>query len=401
MEGALSGIRILDLTAMVTGPMATQMLGDMGADVIKVEPPGIGDIMRNLGTARGGMSAWFAGVNRSKRSVVLNLKESRGVDLLLRLAAESDVIIQNFRPGVVERLGIDEKTVRALNKDIIYISVSAYGDTGPYAGKPAFDLIIQGLTGFADIQRDPNGGAPEFVRQAIVDKITSYIVSQGILAALFARERGKGAQHVKVSMVDAAISLVWAESMGNQAIVEDDLVQSPNISKAFRVIKTSDGYVASCAVTQPQIQGLLKAMGREDLIDDPRFLSIKELLDNIDEFWDELDFKENAPTSSDLISRLECEDVPAGVVLNRDELTSNVHIQHMGIFEEFDHPLVGRMIQARPPIQFEKTPAAIQRPAPGLGEHSAEVLRELLGMSDEEIEELVAGGIVQSASNSP
>jgi crotonobetainyl-CoA:carnitine CoA-transferase CaiB-like acyl-CoA transferase len=398
MEGALSGIRILDLTAMVTGPMATQMLGDMGADIIKVEPPGIGDIIRNLGTARGGMSSWFAGVNRSKRSVVINLKEARGVELVHELAAKSDVIIQNFRPGVVERLGIEEKAIRASNKNIIYISVSAYGESGPYAGKPAFDLIIQGLTGYADIQRDPDGGDPEYVRQAIVDKITAYTVSQGILAALFARERGKGAQHVKISMIDAAISLVWAESMTNQAILEDDLVEVPNISKVFRVIKTADGFVASCAMTEPQIQGLLKAMGRDDLVGDPRFLTIKEVMDNIDEFWSELKFKENPPTSSELISRLESEDVPAGVILNRDELTSNAHIKQMGIFEEFDHPIVGRMVQARPPIQFEKTPAAIQRPAPGLGQHSVEVLQELLDISEEGIEELVSNGIVHTAS---
>ena len=277
MAGALDGIRILDLTAMVTGPMATQMLGDLGADVIKVEPPGIGDLVRHASASRGGMSAWFAGVNRSKRSIVVNLKETDGSNLVKKLAAISDVVIQNFRPGVVERLNLDETAIRKMNNDVIYVSISAYGETGPYANKGAFDMIIQGLSGMADVQQDTDTGDPALVQNAIIDKITSYTATQGILAALLARERGSGGQHLKVTMIDAAISLIWADSYTNHTILEDDFVATADLSKMYRVTKTADGYVAIAAATAPQIAGLLRAVGREDLLDNPKEKEMMQL----------------------------------------------------------------------------------------------------------------------------
>ena len=198
MPGPLEGYRIIDLTAFITGPLACMILADQGADVIKIEPPGIGDLMRYMGTGRGGTSALFASCNRSKRSVVLNLRESRGRELLERLTADADVFVQNFRPGVVERLGIHEERMRELQPDLIYVSINAFGEVGPYAERPAFDHIVQGLSGVASVQTNPETGEPAFVRQAVCDKVTAYTTAQSITAALLARERGAGGQHLRV-----------------------------------------------------------------------------------------------------------------------------------------------------------------------------------------------------------
>jgi len=379
---------------MVTGPMATQMLGDLGANVIKVEPPGIGDLVRHASATRGGMSAWFAGINRSKRSIVVNLKEADGSILVKRLAAISDVVIQNFRPGVVERLNLDEAAIRELNNDVIYVSVSAYGETGPYANKGAFDMIIQGLSGMADVQQDTETGDPALVQNAIIDKITSYTVTQGILAALLARERGSGGQHLKVSMIDAAMSLIWADSYTNQAILEDDFVATQDLSKMYRVTKTADGYVAIAAATAPQIAGLLRAVDREDLLDNPKFTTIGEILKNMDEFFAEIDLGDSPPTSAELTERLEAEDVPVGPVYRREEVARDPHIEHMGILQEYDHPLMGKLLQNRPPWLLDKTPASIQRHAPALGENTDEILGNLLELTDDEIGALRARGVV-------
>ena len=189
MPGPLSGYRVVDLTAMITGPFATMILGDQGADVIKIEPPGLGDVMRWIGTSKNGIAAFWALTNRSKRSVVLNLREPRARALLLELVARADVFVQNFRPGVVERLGLDEPSLRAIRPELVYVSISAFGASGPYAHKPAYDHILQGITGFAYAQADPATGRPVHVKNAICDKLTALVVAQGITAALLARER--------------------------------------------------------------------------------------------------------------------------------------------------------------------------------------------------------------------
>ena len=394
MSGPLEGYRIIDLTAIAAGPFATMMLGDQGADVIKVEPPGIGDVMRFLGTSRGGLSVLWANCNRSKRSIALNLRDERGRKILLDLVAGADVFIQNFRPGVTERLGIDEPALRRVRPDLVYVSISAFGPTGPYAKKPAYDHIIQGIVGAAAAQADPETGRPENIRTIFCDKLTAQVVAQGITAALLARERGKGGQHLRVSMLDAAIAFLWPDCVANETVLEEDANVQPLLSATYRVSEAADGYFVAAGISDAQIHGMFRAFGRPELVTDPRFATAAARMQNMEallaEFTDErVDLKR-----SEVLDALEAEDVPCGPVYsNLGEVLSDPQVVASQTFLESSHPQLGRMREPRPPIRFEGTPAAIQRPAPTLGQHTDEVLGEL-GVGAATLAELRREGVV-------
>jgi len=393
MAGPLEGYRVLDLTAFITGPLAGMILADQGADVIKIEPPGIGDVMRYVGTGRGGVSALFAGCNRSKRSVVLNLRESRGRELLERLVQDADVLMQNFRPGVVERRGIDAKRMRALNPNLIYVSINAFGEKGPYAQRPAFDHIIQAMSGIAFVQADPESAEPAFVRQALCDKMTAYTAAQAITAALLARERGKGGQHLRVSMLDAAISFMWPDGMSNHTVLEDDVVRQPPLSLAYTMNATRDGHFAAAAITDAQAHGLFRALDREDLFDDPRFATVTSRFAHLRELLEEFQSAAENLSTNEVLERLSDEDVPCGPVLTPEELPEHPQVLANGTLVELQDPQMGRVRQPRPAARFETTPAKIRCAAPALGAHTAEVL-ESIGLSPAEISDLRAKGIV-------
>jgi crotonobetainyl-CoA:carnitine CoA-transferase CaiB-like acyl-CoA transferase len=394
MSGPLEGYRIVDLTVIAAGPFATMMLADQGADVIKVEPPGLGDVMRYLGTNRGGVSALWVNCNRSKRSIVLNLREERGRALLLDLVASADVFVQNFRPGVIERLGIGEPELRHVRPDLVYVSISAFGPTGPYAGKPAYDHIIQGIAGAAAVQADPKTGRPENIRTIFCDKLTAQIVAQGITAALLARERGKGGQHLRVSMLDAAIAFLWPDCGANETILEQDAIVQPLLSATYRVNDASDGYFAVAGISDAQIHGMFRVFGRPELVSDPRFATAAARMRNMDALIAELAEKRVDWTQREVLEALEAEDVPCGPVHPRmADVISDPQVVASETFLESSQPQLGRIRQTRPPIHFEATPAAIQRPAPTLGQHTDEILEEL-GTSADDIADLRACGIV-------
>ncbi len=393
MAGPLKGYRIIDLTAFITGPLATMILADQGAEVIKIEPPGTGDVMRYMGTGRGGASALFASCNRSKRSVVLNLREPRARELLERLATDADVFVQNFRPGVVERLGIHEGRMRELNPNLIYVSINAFGQAGPYAQRPAFDHIVQGLSGVASVQADPETGEPAFVRQAVCDKVTAYTSAQSITAALLARERGAGGQHLRVSMLDSALAFMWPDGMSNHMILEDDVAQQPSLSIAYRMNATRDGHVAAAPITDAQVHGLFRAAGREDLIEDPRFRTVESRFAHLRELIQEVAGELGHLTTEELVERLAAEDVPCGPVLSLDEVPTHPQVRANDTLVEIVDPKLGRLRQPRPPARFDATPAEIQGPSPALGAHTDEVL-QTLGLSSAEIGDLRAKGVV-------
>jgi crotonobetainyl-CoA:carnitine CoA-transferase CaiB-like acyl-CoA transferase len=394
MAGPLEGYRIIDLTAIAAGPFATMMLADQGADVIKVEPPGIGDVMRFLGTSRGGLSVLWANCNRSKRSIGLNLRDERGREILLDLVAGADVFIQNFRPGVTERLGIDEPALRRVRPDLVYVSISAFGPTGPYAKKPAYDHIIQGIVGAAAAQADPETGRPENIRTIFCDKLTAQVVAQGITAALLARERGKGGQHLRVSMLDAAIAFLWPDCGANETVLEEDANVQPLLSATYRVSEAADGYFVVAGISDAQVHGMFRAFGRPELVTDPRFATAAARMQNMEallaEFGDErVDLKR-----SEVLDALEAEDVPCGPVYsNLGEVLSDPQVVASQTFLESRHPQLGRIREPRPPIRFEGTPAAIQRAAPSLGQHTDEVLGEL-GVSTAALATLRRDGVV-------
>jgi crotonobetainyl-CoA:carnitine CoA-transferase CaiB-like acyl-CoA transferase len=394
MAGPLDGIRVIDCSAFIAGPLAAMILGDQGADVIKVEAPGLGDIMRILGTSRGGMSGLFANCNRSKRAIVLNLKDPDAVQVLKELVADADVFMHNWRPGVAERLGIDEPTLRELSPDLIYVSSCAFGFEGPWSQRPAFDHVLQALVGIATLQADPETGEPCFVRNTICDNATAYTTAQAISSALVARERGGQGQHVRMSMLDAATSFTWPAGMMNHTILEEDgLVPFPPLTVAYQMGKANDGHFAVAAATPDQQERLFKALDLGHLLEEPRFATMQDRMQHLDELMDVIEEASGDYSLSEVLGKLEAADIPCAQVSDLDEFHKHPQVVANQTLEEHVHPVMGRIRQPRPPAQFDRTPAAIQRHAPSLGEHTDEVLAEL-GRTGDQIAALRQSGAV-------
>jgi crotonobetainyl-CoA:carnitine CoA-transferase CaiB-like acyl-CoA transferase len=386
MPGPLHGFRIVDLTSNVSGPLATMILGDQGADVIKVEPPD-GDSTRHGANRRRGFSASFVNNNRNKRSIVLNLKEPAALDVLKRLVATADVFTQNYRPGVAERLGVGEDAIRAVKPDIVYVSTSGFGEKGPYAQAPAYDPVIQGFSGLATVQAGSDEARPRLLRTILPDKLTAITASQAITAALLARERTGEGQHVRLSMLDAVVAFLWSSDMSGQTFVGEEPPEQEAASSIDLIYETADGYITAAVVTDRQWQGLTRALDRPEWLDDKRFRTPSLRTQNIDA---RLQLTQEAllgRSSAEWLERLTAADVPCGPVLTRNQMIRHPHIAAMELIEEYDHPRAGRLRQTRAAARFSKTPTAIRRGAPGLGEHTEEVLREL-GCSAGEIAEL-------------
>jgi len=390
MPGPLHGFRILDLTSNVAGPLATMILGDQGADVIKVEAPD-GDSTRHGANRRGGFTASFVNNNRNKRSIVLNLKEPAALDVMKRLAATADVFTQNYRPGVADRLGVGEAAIRAVRPDIVYVSTSGFGEKGPYAQAPAYDPVIQGFSSLATIQAGSDEARPRLVRTILPDKLTAITASQAITAALLVRERTGAGQHVRLSMLEAVVAFLWPSDMSAQTFVGDQPVRQEAASFHDLIYETQDGYITAAVVTDRQWRGLTQALEKPEWLEDERFKTSSLRQQNIDA---RLQMTQDAllgRTSAEWLDRLTKADVPCGPVLTRSEMIRHPHIAALELLEEYDHPKAGRLRQARNAARFSRTPAAIRRPAPTLGEHTEEVLGEL-GYTAAEIVQLRAEG---------
>src|SRR5271154_7265843 len=270
MAWPLEGLRVVDLTSMVAGPVACMMLADQGANVIKVEPPN-GELMRHLRRGRTGMSANFLSCNRNKRSLALDLKSADGLEIVRKLIATAAVLVHNFRPGIADRMGLGEQSVRAIRRDIVYVSITGYGTSGPYANQRAYDPIIQAMSGLADIQRDRDTGRPRMVRTIIADYTTGLTTAQAITAALFARQRSGEGQHVRIAMLDAMIAYLWPEAMASLTYVGDERDPSDGDVGPDLIFATQDRYITAGALSDDEWAGLCRALKREDLMDDLRF----------------------------------------------------------------------------------------------------------------------------------
>ncbi|MAI49799.1 MAG: carnitine dehydratase [Rhodospirillaceae bacterium] len=384
MTGPLHGFRIVDLTSMVSGPSATMMLADQGADVIKVENPGGGDHTRTSANTQNGFSANFLNNNRNKRSVALNLKDPNAKQALLRLCKGADVFVQNFRPGVVDRMGVGEANIRAVAPDIVYVSISGFGETGPYAGKPVYDPLIQALSGLATVQAGSDKERPRLVRTILPDKLTGIVAAQAITAALLSRARTGEGQHIRLSMLDAIIAFLWGSDMGSQTFIDNPFPQQDAASFIDLIYETADGHISVAVQSNKEWAGLSRAFEMPELLEDERFTTPALRQKNIDE---RLNLTQNVlrtRLATEWISRLEAEDVPCAPVLTRSEAIEHPQVVANGIAVETYHHLAGGVRQARLAARFSGTPAEYRLGGPGLGEHTAEILGEA-GYSADEI----------------
>jgi crotonobetainyl-CoA:carnitine CoA-transferase CaiB-like acyl-CoA transferase len=394
MPGPLHGYRIVDLTSNVSGPLATMILGDQGAEVIKVEPLD-GDHTRAGANRRGGFAANFLNNNRNKRSICLDLKKPEALRALMRLAAGADVFVQNYRPGVAERLGVGEDAVRAVSPKIVYVSISGFGEKGPYAQKPVYDPLIQGFTGLATVQAGSDEARPRMLRTILPDKLTAITASQAITAALLARERTGEGQHVRLSMLEAVLAFLWGSDMGSQTFVTDAPVRQEVASTTDLVYETRDGHITVAVQTNKQWEGLTRALNRPEWLDDPRFKTPALRGENVEARLQLTQSVLIDGTSAEWLDKLSKADVPCAPVLTRFEVIRHPHVEAMEIMQEYDHPQAGRLRQSRAAARFSRTPTAIRRGAPVLGADTDAVLAEL-GYSAEEIAGLHAEGAVSS-----
>ena len=386
MAGPLDAVRVLDLTTMVAGPVATRMLADQGADVIKIESPS-GDLMRHFNPIRNGMSASFLSCNRNKRSLAVDLKAAEGLAIVQKLIATADVLVHNFRPGAAERIGLGEDAVREIRRDIVYVSISGFGDSGPYAGQRAYDPVIQALSGLAEIQTDRDTGRPRMVRTIIADKTTALTAAQAITAALFARERSGQGQHVRIAMLDAMIAYLWPEAMPSLTFVGDERDPSEGDIGPDLVFATQDRYITAAALSDDEWAGMCRALNRQDLIDDPRFNTAGARSRNAVERREIMAAELEKWLASEILPRLLANDVPAAPVLSRFELLQDGQVQANHILEEYQSLVFGRVRQPRPAAQFDRTPAGVRELAPLLGADNAAILSEL-GYSGDDIARL-------------
>jgi len=385
--GPLAGVRLVDLTASMSGPLATMILGDQGADVVKVEPPE-GDVMRDMGTGAERYSAFYANLNRSKRSIVLDLSVPRSRGVLDALFDGADVVIHNYRAGAARRLGVDAATVRAARPGVIHVAISGFGATGPYRDRRAYDHVIQALAGFAAAQADPATGEPGLVRHGVIDKLTAHTVAQAVTAALFERARTGVGRAVEVSMLDAAVAFLWPDGMMDHTI-EDPPIVRPPVSRSFRLTRTKDGHVAFMVVTPRQYRQLVAAVGLEG---DPAVAGIDGPTVNAAALLRAVARRLGELTTAEAEEALASCDIPVAPVTALDSLHEHPHVEAAGTIDAFDHPVLGPVRQANPPARFAGEHAGALRPAPRLGEHTAEVCAEL-GLPAGDIDELAAAGV--------
>ena len=393
--GPLTGLKVLDLTGMVSGPVAAMMLADQGAEVIKVEPL-TGELVRHMAAPHNGVNPVFFSCNRGKKSIALDLKTEEGKKILLRLASEADVFMQNFRPGAIDRMGFGEEAIRKLNPKIIYVSISGFGNRGPYANSRVYDPVIQALSGATDIQADRDTGRPKMFRIIIADKVTALTAAQAVAAALYAREKHGTAQHIELSMLDCMISFFWPEGMAGIVFAENEIDVRKLQGSQDLIYKAKDKYITAGAVSDAEWQGMCKALNREDLVDDERFASPAGRVANA-QIRKEITGEEIAKwNSSEILERLQAEGVPSAPLLDRMELLDNEQILANESIQRINIDGFGEVRQARPAARFSKTPTKLSRPAPKLGEHTHEVLSDI-GINETERKNLLDKKIIVSS----
>jgi|TARA_B100001059_G_scaffold39908_1_gene32228 crotonobetainyl-CoA:carnitine CoA-transferase CaiB-like acyl-CoA transferase len=389
---ALAGVKVLDLTSMVSGPVAAMMLADQGADVIKVEPTS-GEQMRHIGPTVNKVTAAFFSCNRGKRSIGVDLKSEDGKKILLDLVADADVLIQNFRPGAMERMGFGEPVLREINPRLIYVSISGFGEEGPYAHKRVYDPVVQALSCATDIQGDRATGRPQMFRIIIADKVTAITAAQAISTALYAREKSGDGQHVRLSMLDAMLSLFWPEAMAGLTYADQEFDVRKYQGAMDLIYETQDRFITAGAISDNEWEGMCRALNREDLIGHPNFKTAQGRFTHNSERKEITAEEIKKWSSEEILARFDQQGVPCAPIIDRSELLDHEQVLANGSIERLYFEEFGEVRQARHPARFEKTPASVSRPAPRLGEHGREVLAAL-GYDAAAIDALVQDGTV-------
>lgn len=383
------GMRVIEFATMVSGPFCGQMLADLGAEVIKLEPPE-GDGLRAVQPGHEGLSALFVHYNRGKKSVCVDLKSTLGAELVRELVRTADVVLENFRPGVMERLGMGYEAFSALNPELVYVSISGFGASGPYADRTAYDQVIQGLTGYMWAQGEFK--SPQPVRNTIVDKIAAVTAFHGTLAALLHRERGGGGQHVEVSLMDAYAAFIMPGLINNETFPDAGLQHYPP-RQVFHPVKVLDGYLMGHIQTNPQFIGCARAFGREDIIDDPRFAHPRERLQHIGEMWAEMAIGGQSRTTEQVMAIALAHSVPVGPVQTVEQFMQDPQALHNETFVDFKDPKFGTVRQLNFPVRLTGSPANVQARPPLPGEHTDTVLARM-GLGAEQIAQLKAARAV-------
>jgi crotonobetainyl-CoA:carnitine CoA-transferase CaiB-like acyl-CoA transferase len=394
MAGPLTGYRIIDLTTVISGPFATMLLGDQGADVIKIESTEAPDHARGAGYGSEHFTATFLNNNRSKRGMTLNLKSEQGKEILFKLAETADVIIQNFRPGVVERLGVGEDEVRARNPNIIYTSISGFGENNPWSHKPVYDPIIQALSGLTTIQAGSDEERPRLVRTILPDKLTGMATAQAIAAALVHKEKTGEGQHIRISMLDTVLSFLWSSDMAGQTFVGQEVSVQRAATFIDLIYETKTSYISVSAMSNKQWAALCPALNHPEWLEDERFKTPALRDKNANE---RLQMTQEAlleKSAEEWLEILEEAGVPCAPVLKRKEVIHHPVVQANELIQEIEHPVAGKIRQTRPAARFSKTAIATPRGAPLLGEHNHELLSEI-GFSADAIETLKSDGIIR------
>ena len=377
MPGPLSDYRVLELTSTVSGPMAAMVLADQGADVIKIEPPLIGDNARFMGSSRNGMGSMFAVLNRNKRSLVLDLKSKEDMEIFRRLADTSDVLIENYRPGIVGRLGIDYDTLSKSNPRLIYASISGYGQDGPYKNRRVYDPLIQATTGLAQAQ---GGDTPSNVRSIVFDKVTALTAAQAVTTALLQREKTGQGQYLPISMLDSALYYSWPDVMWSHTLLGDGIQHAGELADYFPTFKAKDGHISIILVADEALE-LLCVWRGTPLHQDPRYRTLPDRLANAREFKEDVEAMLADVTTEEICENLDAFGVPVARVNGVDQVHEDAQVRHAGTLIETSHPVIGAMRLPRPPVRFVGQDADQEsfpeRHAPFLGDHTREILGEL------------------------
>ena len=388
--GPLAGIRVIDVTTVVLGPFATQVLGDMGADVIKIETQE-GDYTRFIGPSRtAGMSSYFATINRNKRSLALDLKKPAAIAALLKLVDTADVFVHNMRLGAAKRLGLDYPTLSKRNPKLIYAAASGFREGSSMQEFPAYDDLIQGMSGTASLNAGPDG-APRYFPTVVVDKLTGSTLASMVGMALFHRERTGQGQAIHVPMMETILSFMLVEHLWHGVLGEPEkgVGYRRMLTPHRRPYQTKDGFISVIAVSDKQWRIVFTAMGVPELADDPRFATITGRTDHVDALYGTLTEGMRLHTTAEWLAILRPHDIPCGPANTLLDLFDDDYLKETGFFEQRTHPVEGKVVTTAFPAHFSETPASVQRLWPTLGEHNREILREA-GYTEIEIDDIVS-----------